>query len=399
MFDHSEMQDTSLCMDCAVAPELKRFVAKNQGPAKRCAACHITDVPLSSETKVPALASLIRALVRLHFNEADYNPHFGGEDIDELFKMENPIIDFRRISNVDGGDGFDLFLREVIFWPPYPPGNSGIAIYGGPSRHTDRGPLLRALKNSKAEELIYIEQRLRKENAYNIEPDVLRYIETVRKAITGRIKAGEVFYRCRVGHNGLFLQHGDHVDYREVYLPYMGDRIGAPPPPLASSGRANRQGVSFLYLATEAPTAIAEIRPHPGHIVSIGAFQAKRTLKVANFGRADLVKLCRSEVDLSFYHFCISVDKHLSDPVTPEERVRYTSMQLIAEVARHAGFDGIAYRSSVETGRNVCIFNPDDCEYVPKSGQAFKIRALAYETQSIEHTLDATDLHQLNGEK
>jgi hypothetical protein len=46
-----------------------------------------------------------------------------------------------------------------------------------------------------------------------------------------------------------------------VFQPFIGAAIGAPPLAEATPGRLNRDGVSFLYLATEEARAAAEVRP------------------------------------------------------------------------------------------------------------------------------------------
>ena len=43
----------------------------------------------------------------------------------------------------------------------------------------------------------------------------------------------------------------------------------APPAELATAGRANPRGISYLYCATDEPTCIAEIRPWKGAKVTV----------------------------------------------------------------------------------------------------------------------------------
>ncbi|WP_084440721.1 RES family NAD+ phosphorylase [Acetobacter nitrogenifigens] len=52
------------------------------------------------------------------------------------------------------------------------------------------------------------------------------------------------------------------------------------------------------------------------------------------------------------------IDSLLSQPIIPEERHIYAATQLLADVLIRRGFDAISYRSSVGTGRNLCIFEP-----------------------------------------
>ncbi|MFM6831522.1 MAG: RES domain-containing protein [Novosphingobium sp.] len=63
--------------------------------------------------------------------------------------------------------------------------------------------------------------------------------------------------------------------------PYNGVEIGASPK--TGHGRLNREGEPVLYLVSKAHTALAEIRPYPGHYVSVGGFKTLADLKLADF--------------------------------------------------------------------------------------------------------------------
>ncbi|WP_164112000.1 MULTISPECIES: RES family NAD+ phosphorylase [Sphingobacterium] len=63
------------------------------------------------------------------------------------------------------------------------------------------------------------------------------------------------------------------VGERIKYTPYTSSEISSPPSYLARKGRMNREGFSFLYLAEDIETAINEIRPNPGDIISVGGFR------------------------------------------------------------------------------------------------------------------------------
>jgi RES domain-containing protein len=82
----------------------------------------------------------------------------------------------------------------------------------------------------------------------------------------------------------------------------MGNEIGAPPPTIATPGRLNRSGVSFLYLSTDETTAAAEVRPHPGHRVSIAAFRSLKEIRLADFGAIDVADFSASDATLALFH-------------------------------------------------------------------------------------------------
>jgi hypothetical protein len=55
------------------------------------------------------------------------------------------------------------------------------------------------------------------------------------------------------------------------------DQLGAPPPEKASAGRMNPAGISYLYLAFEQETALAEIKCVPSNQVAMGQFNGNRS--------------------------------------------------------------------------------------------------------------------------
>lgn len=50
------------------------------------------------------------------------------------------------------------------------------------------------------------------------------------------------------------------------------DRMSAPPPDLATPGRANPAGIPYLYASSDPNTAISELRPHSGELASVLAY-------------------------------------------------------------------------------------------------------------------------------
>ena len=83
--------------------------------------------------------------------------------------------------------------------------------------------------------------------------------------------------------------------------------MGAPPAHKTTEGRVNPRGISYLYLATNLKTAVAEIRPWIDAKISVGEFVTVRPLTIIDctkyhdgIGEATLVGyawvLCRRRV-------------------------------------------------------------------------------------------------------
>lgn len=312
--------------------------------------------------------------MRFHYDESAYNPHWGGDNAEKLLYAENPIVEHQNdIFRQRSKDRSFTLLEDLFGDEPYPPPDQGISIYAG----FDEGVRLlhHAIHHGSSSLLAAMRRDLLTRNYFTIEPAVRRLVDQAGGRIDSHIGESSAFYRTRIGAH-LYLGTFDSSEPL-AYKPYCGNELGAPPASTASAGRLNRGGVSFLYLASDRETAAAEVRPHPSHILSIGEFRPKRPLRVAAFD-AKLVEFATNESDLSLFDFLYSADKQMSLPVLPEDRDRYLITQLIADVIRQAGFDGVKFRSSVGPGHNLCVFDPTSMEYVEGSSQVVEVEALNY---------------------
>lgn len=174
--------------------------------------------------------------------------------------------------------------------------------------------------------------------------------------------------------------------------PYTGSEICALPPPKASAGRMNRQGVSVLYLAQDKETAICEIRPDPSDLVSSGGFKAKRRLRIANFDR-DIANFSNSDERLDLFAYIFHLNRLMSTPVIRDEKHRYSVTQILSEVLISSGFDAVTFQSSVADGRNLCAFNPADFEFVDGFSEVTEIREVRYETFEVSSTTSPSADH------
>jgi RES domain-containing protein len=172
----------------------------------------------------------------------------------------------------------------------------------------------------------------------------------IEDAIT-TVPAGAVLYRARL-----------HEE-RSRFERYRPSEMGAPPPIKARGLRANRQGKPALYLASDAATAIAEIRGWRGAAVALAQFETKRDLRIVDL--VSLRKIASPFFDeslswkLDLFGILNRLAEELSRPVLPgEEGKLYGATQYFSELVNRAGFDGIAYPSSLsELGTNTVLFD------------------------------------------
>ncbi|MBI3775435.1 MAG: RES domain-containing protein [Gammaproteobacteria bacterium] len=192
------------------------------------------------------------------------------------------------------------------------------------------------------------------------EPDIFETLaDLVRESLIQTVPAGTSFFRTRYW--------PDPPDW----APDVAN-MGAPPTELASAGRMNPAGISYLYLAFEEPTAIAEIFRGPPAKLAIAHFKATRELTLLDLNTLP----DRSSVfDDDLRHereavlFIEGFAEAISRPVTRDgsEHIDYVPSQVVSEYFRlifalggegnGSRLDGIAYPSAVRPGgRNVVLF-------------------------------------------
>jgi hypothetical protein len=130
----------------------------------------------------------------------------------------------------------------------------------------------------------------------------------------------------------------------------------------AREGRANPKGIPYLYLATRRDTAVAEVRPWKGGAVSVGQFRATRQLILVNTSLRAKERIfiggepSPEEREESVWG---SIDRAFSMPTEhSDDQSEYIPTQVLSEVFRDAGFDGVGYQSAYGDGHNIVLFDP-----------------------------------------
>lgn len=382
--ENLDSDQVTLCADCAKHPSLKRFVELHAVKGPVCGVCQETGYVYDAcaPERKRDLTNLINALIRFYYNEYEYNHHWGGEYGPESLLVDTyPIFEGSSSSaRTRSPDRTQEFLYALLSAEPYPPVKEGISVYAG----FDEGVRCMnfALKEHVSPILRSYVTRLATQNHFRVEPDLLIFLDEFSNRLTRIMQVGARFFRARIGVKAKFADHSK-LGWRRsiVRQPYSGTSLGAPPPPNASGGRLNRAGVSFLYLASDAATAAAEVRPHPGHFLSIGEFECREEIKVASFD-ADIMQFSGNERELELFHFLYSADQLMATPVLPESRARYSITQLIADCLRQKGFDGVSFRSSLSTGTNLCVFKPEVFAPVEGSEIVQQVKSLVYDLEA-----------------
>lgn len=148
--------------------------------------------------------------------------------------------------------------------------------------------------------------------------------------------------------------------------PFPLAEMSAPPPRLASHGRANPAGIPYLYLASDPKTSIAELRPHTGERACVAEFLLPEGLNlvdlrnprraVSPFAFADEDAIGRLRGDVAFL---ARLGEELTRPVVPQGApFDYVPSQYLCEFIKNCGYEGVLYRSSVGDGINLAFFKP-----------------------------------------
>lgn len=212
-----------------------------------------------------------------------------------------------------------------------------------------------------------------KSRRYIGSPETGAFLQAVAATCHARespIKLGAGLRRAQVAHDlRPIYQTGDdgediHIDDIECaankarMMPLRGR---------ASDGRVNPRGIPCLYMATNDATAVSEVRPAIGAYVTVASMKCLRELKLIDCSvlaerqfiyfeepeRGEMEKAVWSDIDRAF-----------SAPVDrSDDAAEYAPTQILAELFRSLGYDGVAYKSAFgEDGYNVAIFNIDDFE-------------------------------------
>jgi hypothetical protein len=381
-----EEPPVSLCSTCAKHPSLCEFVQSDHEKGL-CGVCGKSDVEVFNPSRPDELSARIKALCRFYFDESEYNSHWGGSSIQELIcEDDNPII------HANGPHELNDQFGELVEGQPYPDYGSGIGLYAGHDPQVGR-LIQRSIQNQFPSRLSEIISRLHSENFYAVEPEVAKLCESFSKELEDEVKEGEVWFRARRGIAKRYqVTDPDGWEAKIVAHPYTANEIGALPPPRASAGRMNRQGVSVLYLAQDKETAICEIRPDPSDQVSSGSFKAKRRLRIANFD-CDIASFSSSDERLELFAYIFHLNRLMSTPVIRDEKHRYSVTQILSEVLISNGFDAVIFQSSVANGRNLCAFNPADFEFVDGFSEVTVVREVRYDTFEVPSTTSPSANH------
>lgn len=369
------MTDFLICEHCVAKNELRTEITERGMLIDECKICKKSHgrALSSADTRVKRI---FRALIRRHFSEWDYNDHIGGGSLELLVFNSKAIFDFN--PNASLQDFEDAFLVMEDDW--YPSTDEEIALGGG----YWNGGVLYGLRDQRDTTVENIIADCFKKNYFDVLPDTVKLISSLRSDITQVIPAGAEYYRGRIGVKSSFVRND--LSFSEPfrhYSPFTSTEIGRPPLTKATEGRLNRSRVSVLYLASDVQTAICELRPHPGHLISTAKFRLKKELLIANLASHDIRNFLDDE-RLEILRRILSISDVLNIPIQPDQKELYTVTQLFADAIRESGFDAVSFKSSLSQGINLACFADDIFDMVAESENVHDVTSVSYEISDAE---------------
>jgi len=332
------------CVNCFSSPYIKGIITTENNPGT-CDFCHSKDVPVKEAEE---LSYLFQDLLSLYKPDSTGKPIERAliEDFDKkIFSEKLNESDIKKLITEILKNEKEYF--EDILTQPV---NLSFKIHSDPSKIIE--PLHSGWENFVDE--IKYKNRFHIQNTLDLEK-----LEKLLRRYKKSLRKGKIFYRARIS---------------PTPDGFPKEQMGNPPPSKAKPGRANPLGISYLYLADDIKTAIAEVRAIQFDYVSIGKFRLKEDIEIINLrGNTydpllilDEGGLESLEDFLIFKPFIERLEAELSKPKRRSDSdLDYIPTQYLSEFIKYIGFKGVEYKSSVyPEGYNLAIFYPEFFECI-----------------------------------
>jgi len=333
------------CTECFLDEYLKERI-KEEGALGNCNFCGSKNVhviaPKELQYYFDPLINLYSAQVE--FYPTDLLKECEGRFIWQILSEDWEVFDDweigqKIIEDMYGGNYEDppLFLDNYV--------DREDEFYGADQELSDK---LKKQWNEFCEEIAH---RNRFFPLKKLDNDLLSEILTFSESI---IAAGESFFRARLTQD------------RKKQSP---EEMGKPPIERATEGRANPQGISYLYLSSNSDTAISEKRPQLKESITVGEFKVNDKINVIDLRDPQIGTPFKWGDNLEFLlkiqGFLRMLGFILSKPVNRNKTpLEYLPTQYLCEFIKDQGFHGVLYNSFLGDGYNIVLFDETKVECV-----------------------------------
>lgn len=236
-------------------------------------------------------------------------------------------------------------------------------------------------KDSK--DFLHFQLLVKYQYRYTINQEIQTFLFNVLESLEHRvatISEGKNFWRAQIGYE-INTAPTEDGGFSYEQLPYSEARM-KPDYRFSGDGRVNPKGIASLYLASTKETAMSEIRPWKEAKISCARFEITRQLRIidcavhagntlfeSKYGtQQDIQEVIWSQIDNAF-----------SRPVSvSEESVEYIPTQILAELFKSQGYDGVGYKSSLTScGYNLALFDLNSAAM--KDCQLFSVNDISFD--------------------
>ncbi len=341
------------CQNCFIDKELKRIIA-SQPEKGRCPICGCDNTPLYDTDTDQTIQQGFENLLDIYTFKEDLPVSFPEDEIHSLADdlIDNWNIFAPPLSSSNKHKILSSILKERI----KKDNNLLNRNVGIVQKYDDRYIFeYSILRSGKWEDFV---DSIKKENRFHNSTINLKMLGSFCSHLVTMYKSGKEFYRGRISENLCGIDIKD---------------MSAPPPRNARPGRANAEGISRLYLASDERTAIHEIRAGAFDYITIGKFIAKQNVSVVNFRLINQI----SPFDDSINPLIFAINKNCLEKIDKEmakvlrqgdSHIDYIPTQYIADYLNSREFNnelpvscnGVEYKSTMNpAGYNLSIFDKE----------------------------------------
>jgi len=213
------------------------------------------------------------------------------------------------------------------------------------------------------------------------------FLSEVLESSKGRkekLNQGYTLWRSQLGG----VDDGNDKSSLSIVKPHPKERM-LPRKDMAKEGRVNPKGIPCLYLATDKETAMSEARPWQYSEISVAEFKVVNDLNIIDIS-------INHSPDGYPYHFKIEnpdyepeeatrkksvwtyIGMAFSLPIVANEtQADYVPTQVLSELFKTNGIDGIRYESILGKGKNVALFEVNSVEFI--NCDLYKTKKIAFE--------------------
>lgn len=203
-----------------------------------------------------------------------------------------------------------------------------------------------------------------------------KFVESLIKGVKlndSILRKGTFYYRARI-----------HKLEDQKENPFKSKEMFTQESKYATRGRANPDGISYLYLSQKKNTCIREVSPNYKDLLTIGEFVLKRDIRIINL--VNSFPPSNDEYITSLNHSIRLTFSQLQLSDRPE--IEYLPYQFICELIKNENYDGVLYNSSfnnpvLNVANNLVLFDSSLVSLDDSKCTLIQIKSTSYEYDGI----------------